>query len=195
MSKRDDIFNTAVKEFSQYSYTDASVNRIIKASGTSKGTFYHYFPDKKALYLSIIQYAVKIKREYFGKIMEHIEKEDNDFFDMMKAQVKAGMQFMLDRPDLYRFASRYAKEESDIKTEVQEKFIPAISRSYVEIIEAAIKNGNLSDKYPADFTGRIISYITLNYYDILFDKNDSPSPEQLEEGLDMLYDFIKKGLS
>lgn len=195
MSKRDDIFNAAVNEFGEYSYADASVNRIIKASGTSKGTFYHYFPDKKALYLSIIQYAVKIKQEYFGKMMEHIKKDGYDFFDTMKTQVKAGAQFMLDCPDLYKFGSRYTKEESGIKTEVQEKYIPAISRSYVEIIEAAIRNGKISDKYPADFIARIISYITLNYYDILFDKNDSPSPKKLEEGLDMLYDFIERGLS
>ena len=99
MPKKDDIVNAAIKEFGEFSYDAASINRIIKASGTSKGTFYHYFKDKKALYFSIIEHSIQIKKVYFARIMESITQEGFSFFDVMKGQAKAATVFMLENPE------------------------------------------------------------------------------------------------
>ena len=82
MSKRDNIITAAIKEFGEFSYDAASINRIIKASGTSKGTFYHYFEDKKTLYFSIIEYTMQMKKAHFARIMESITQEGKSFFDV-----------------------------------------------------------------------------------------------------------------
>jgi AcrR family transcriptional regulator len=195
MSKRDAIIDAAVKEFGENSYDAASINRIIKASGTSKGTFYHYFHNKKALYFTIIENAVKIKHGYFARMMAHIEKEDTDFFDLLKAQAKAGAEFMRDNPALYKFGLQFTKERTAIRDEFTAKYMPELSGSFMNIVEAGIAGKNFTKRYPADFTARIIGYTSLNYYDILFDKNEAPSPQRIEQMLDMLFDFLKRGFS
>lgn len=194
MSKKQDIINAAVREFGEYSYDAASINRIIKASGTSKGTFYHYFKDKKSLYFSIIENAVRIKQEYFERMMSEVRQEESDFFDMMKAQTKAAAAFIRDNPELYRFGLKFAAEQGPIRDEFDERFMPSISGTFRKIIEAGVEGGKFTKRYPPEFIARIIWYMSMNYYDILFDKGDSPSAEQLENSLDMLFDFLKKGL-
>ena len=195
MSKRDDIINAAVKEFGEYSYDAASINRIITASGTSKGTFYHYFRDKKALYFAIIEDAVKIKQSYFARMMEDVKQEDNDFFDIMKAQAKAGTEFMRENPGLWKFGTQFVKEQSQVKKEFEVKYLPGISDSYIKVVEAGIAGKNFTKRYPPDFISRIIGYVSMNYYDILFDKDEMPTPQTIEQRLDMLFDFLKRGLS
>lgn len=195
MSKRNDIINAAIKEFGEYSYDIASINRIIMVSGTSKGTFYHYFHDKKGLYFAIIKDAIKIKQEYFARMMEDVKQEDNDFFDIMKAQAKAGAEFMRENPGLWKFGTQFVKEQSRIKDEFEEKYFPGLSESYIKIVEAGIAGKNFTKRYPTDFIARIIGYVSLHYYDILFDKDETPSPLKIEQMLDMLFDFLKRGFS
>lgn len=195
MSKRNDIINAAIKEFGEYSYDIASINRIIMVSGTSKGTFYHYFHDKKGLYFAIIKDAIKIKQEYFARMMEDVKQEDNDFFDIMKAQAKAGAEFMRENPGLWKFGTQFVKEQSRIKDEFEEKYFPGLSESYMKIVEAGIAGKNFTKRYPTDFIARIIGYVSLHYYDILFDKDETPSPLKIEQMLDMLFDFLKRGFS
>ena len=195
MSKRNDIINAAVREFGEYSYDAASINRIIKVSGTSKGTFYHYFRDKKALYFAIIEDAVKIKQSYFARMMADVKQEDNDFFDIMKAQAKAGTEFMRENPGLWKFGTQFVKEQSQVKKEFEVKYLPGISDSYIKVVEAGIAGKNFTKRYPPDFISRIIGYVSMNYYDILFDKDEMPTPQTIEQRLDMLFDFLKRGLS
>ena len=195
MSKRNDIINAAVREFGEYRYDAASINRIIKVSGTSKGTFYHYFRDKKALYFAIIEDAVKIKQSYFARMMEDVKQEDNDFFDIMKAQAKAGTEFMRENPGLWKFGTQFVKEQSQVKKEFEVKYLPGISDSYIKVVEAGIAGKNFTKRYPPDFISRIIGYVSMNYYDILFDKDEMPTPQTIEQRLDMLFDFLKRGLS
>ena len=195
MTKKDAIIDAAVKEFGEYSYDAASVNRIISRSGTSKGTFYHYFEDKKALYFTIIEKAVNIKREYFVRMMSHMRSGGNDFFDMLKDQAKIAAVFMRENPDLYQFGNRFLREQSPIRDEVYQKIMPEISASFSGVVAEAVKSGNVSDRYPAEFVARIVNHLTINYYDILFDGNELPDSEEFCRQLDMLFDFMQRGLS
>lgn len=195
MSKRDEIIDAAIKEFAQYSYDAASINRIIKESGTSKGTFYHYFKDKKALYFAIIEDTLRIKQEYFARMSEYMKKENSDFFNMMKAQAKAAMLFMQERPDLYKFGLKFATEQQPLKDEFSQKYLPGVQDTFKKIVESDAAVNSFSKRYPAEFAVRIILYMSMNYFDILFDKGEKPSMEEIERSLDMMYDFLKRGLS
>jgi AcrR family transcriptional regulator len=54
--KREQIMQTAGKEFSTYGYEDASLNRILESVGMSKGAAYYYFDDKADLFGSVLSY-------------------------------------------------------------------------------------------------------------------------------------------
>lgn len=51
---RDHILAVAEAEFADKGFHEASYNEIIRASGLSKGSFYHTFEDKEDLFLTVL---------------------------------------------------------------------------------------------------------------------------------------------
>ncbi|MBR3569954.1 MAG: helix-turn-helix transcriptional regulator, partial [Oscillibacter sp.] len=48
--KRARIVNAAWDEFAAVPFADASINRVIRAAGIPRGSFYQYFEDKNDLF-------------------------------------------------------------------------------------------------------------------------------------------------
>lgn len=62
--KKNRIIKSALKEFAVKGYEEASTNNIVKEAGISKGMIFHYFENKKNLYLYILDYCAEL---YFQK--------------------------------------------------------------------------------------------------------------------------------
>lgn len=78
LEKQQSILTAAKKEFSSVSFHDASINKIIKDAGISRGSFYMYFKDKEDLYLAItLNEVVKI----YDRTMTILEKQKGDLFN------------------------------------------------------------------------------------------------------------------
>ncbi len=53
--RRAAILDAARTEFAEHGFASASYNRIIAATGISKGAMYYYFVDKTDLYLAVLE--------------------------------------------------------------------------------------------------------------------------------------------
>lgn len=53
------IMAHALEEFSLHRYSDASFNRIIKATKMAKGTMYYYFQSKEDLFLTLYKASIR----------------------------------------------------------------------------------------------------------------------------------------
>jgi len=73
------IVTAAWKLFYEQGYDDTTVEEIIEASGTSRGSFYHYFEGKDAL-LSSLSYLFDDK---YVSLMEAVEPDMNAFDKLM----------------------------------------------------------------------------------------------------------------
>ncbi|HPK15468.1 MAG: HTH-type transcriptional regulator SrpR [Firmicutes bacterium ADurb.Bin248] len=73
------IVTAAWKLFYEQGYDDTTVEEIIEASGTSRGSFYHYFEGKDAL-LSSLSYLFDDK---YVSLMEAVESDMNAFDKLM----------------------------------------------------------------------------------------------------------------
>ena len=69
------IVNAAWKLFYEQGYDDTTIEEIIDESGTSKGSFYHYFEGKDAL-LGSLSFLFDEKYE---ELKEQLNPEDNAF--------------------------------------------------------------------------------------------------------------------
>ena len=64
--KRERIINAAINEFTKKGYRNASTNEIVKEAGISKGLIFHYFKNKKQLYLFLYDYLIWILKYRIG---------------------------------------------------------------------------------------------------------------------------------
>lgn len=55
--RRRKLLRTAAREFAEAGYQRASLNRVIKACGMSKSSFYHYLDGKEALFDLVVAQA------------------------------------------------------------------------------------------------------------------------------------------
>jgi hypothetical protein len=69
------IITAAWDLFYKQGYDDTTIDEIVEASGTSKGSFYHYFKSKDAL-LGSLSYLFDEKYE---ELQEKVSPEDNSF--------------------------------------------------------------------------------------------------------------------
>ena len=65
---RAPILDAATREFAEHGFEGASQNRIIEASGISKGAMYYYFADKADLYGTVVDRAVAQMLEAIGPL-------------------------------------------------------------------------------------------------------------------------------
>lgn len=77
--KKEKIINAAKSEFVEYSFHDASINRIIKNAGISRGSFYMYFENKEDLFLYILD---GYREEALAEIVSNLNGEKCDIFQM-----------------------------------------------------------------------------------------------------------------
>ena len=73
------IINAAKSEFVEYSFNDASINRIIKNAEISRGSFYMYFENKEDLFLYILD---GYREEALAEIVSSLNGEKCDIFQM-----------------------------------------------------------------------------------------------------------------
>ena len=95
--KRALISKVAVDEFAEYSFEQASINRIVANSGIAKGSFYQYFEDKKDLFLYLVQLAAEEKLNYFSSVLGN--PQAHDFFTLIREIYLSGMQFAVEHPE------------------------------------------------------------------------------------------------
>lgn len=124
--KQKRIINAAYVVFADSSYQKASMSRIAAAGGISKSLLFHYFQNKKELYLylweNINRISCEIELKYY--------KETTDFFEIMTRKILARCEFMRTAPDEYLFSIRALFAEP---LEIRE----ATGKSYKEVYEDA----------------------------------------------------------
>ena len=79
VNNRIKILNAAWKLFEEKGYEETTVDEIIEATHTSKGTFYHYFKSKEDL-LSLFSY---IFDERYEELSKKLDVDMNSFDKLM----------------------------------------------------------------------------------------------------------------
>lgn len=108
--KQQAILNAGFRVFSQNSYKKSPMSEIADAAGISKSLLFHYFYNKRELYLFLWEECTRITVEYMEQSGCYQQK---DLFDMMYYGMQAKIQLMKQYPDLAIFAVKafYEKDE------------------------------------------------------------------------------------
>ncbi|MGG0284396.1 TetR/AcrR family transcriptional regulator [Peribacillus butanolivorans] len=141
--KQDRIINAAIKEFAQKGYDNASTNEIVKEAGISKGLLFHYFQNKKQLYLFLYEHMIDILMD---KIMEKINWEEKDIFVRYRQIALLKIEIYQIYPEMLNFVKSIYKDSSpavkiDINSRGKALFESSFNKLFSDIDLSKFKKG------------------------------------------------------
>lgn len=118
--KRQKILNGGFRVFSQNSYKKSPMSEIAAEAGISKALLFHYFRNKRELYLFLWEECARITMEYLEKYRCY---EPGDLFEMMERGMRAKLDIMRLYPNMTAFCIKafYEKAE-DVCGEIQASY-------------------------------------------------------------------------
>lgn len=153
--KKQAIINAGYRVFSQNSYKKSPMSNIAAEAGISKSLLFHYFQNKKELYLFLLQNAADNTLQY---LEEYHCYEQADFFVMLARGIKAKIHIMKKYPELVAFTLKcYYEKDEDVCMDVQK---------IIEKYSAFSDNSALYNLDPEQFMPGL--NIQMMYYDILW---------------------------
>ena len=115
--KQQKIINAGFHVFSQSSYKKSATSEIAAEAGISKALLFHYFHNKKELYMFLWDTCAKIT-------IEEMEKsgcyEYKDLFGSMDSGMQAKLRLMRQYPDIGVFAVRaFYEKDPQVSADIQ----------------------------------------------------------------------------
>lgn len=186
---RDGLIASAIDEFAGSGYEKASLNRILTQAGMSKGQFYHHFEGKQALYLGLVELMIARKGEHFA---EHPPPTaDGDVFDILRAQLRAGLAFARADPQLDAFSRSFLRERGrPIFRTVLDQFSVLDANPLRQLLEAAHARGEFTPTLSKPFVLRTVAHLLEHAPELL----DADSTESFEAGVGELILMMRRAL-
>jgi AcrR family transcriptional regulator len=131
--KRERILNAAISEFAQKGFKNASTNEIVKEAGISKGLIFHYFKNKKQLYLFLYDYLMEILvEEYFQKPWV----AERDFLEKMRLASLAKLELFRKHPLIFKFfLTAYVETDAEVRYELEGRKLKSIGMNLPKIYD------------------------------------------------------------
>ena len=115
--KRQRILNAAMKEFAAKGYDDASTNAIVEQAGISKGLLFHYFKNKKQLFLYLYRHSVEL---ISSQVMARIDFNETDVFKKLHDVQIVKFDLIRMHPDIMEFLQNaYLEQSPDVRQDLQ----------------------------------------------------------------------------
>jgi AcrR family transcriptional regulator len=180
------IADAAEKLFSENGYYETEIHDITNQAGVAIGTFYIYFPDKRSVFLFLLESLGRNLRRTIK--MKQLEHPHLSFIDMERISIRVFFSFVMEHSGLFRIVWQSQFVDINSFRDYYERF----SNGYIKQISAAKKAGEIRDFDPELFSYVLMgihTFITLKY--IAFDAaEDEPDEEIIEQ----LIDFISYGM-
>ena len=118
--RQQSILDAAYQVFSQSSYKGASMSEIATCGGISKALLFHYFTNKKELYMYLWNHALEVTKQ---AVSEYKVMETDDFFEMLHRSLLAKCSLMEKYPYISAFSlNAYYEQYPEIKSAIEDSF-------------------------------------------------------------------------
>ena len=118
--KRQAILNAGYRVFSQNSYKNSPMSEIAGAAGISKSLLFHYFRNKKELYLFLWDNCAETTIEFLSRYGCY---DQTDLFESMERGMRAKMEIIRLYPDMGCFVIKaFYEKDAEICAAIQESY-------------------------------------------------------------------------
>ncbi|AFM41357.1 transcriptional regulator [Desulfosporosinus acidiphilus SJ4] len=191
--KQDRIINAAMKEFALKGYKNASTNEIVKEAGISKGLLFHYFTNKKSLFLYLYNYSLEtFTMEFFARI-NLLEK---DIFKRIRQMALLKIGLIKKYPEIYNFLYTAVLEEAqEIKDDLEQKNKQILNDNYAKLFRD-IDVDKFKDTFEIDKTKNIVIWTIEGYSNQILAKIKSQhltdlDYEEISKELDVYLKYLE----
>jgi AcrR family transcriptional regulator len=95
---REQLLRAAEVVFGKRGFEGASISEITRRAGVAQGTFYIYFPDKKSVYVELVEELGRRLRSHLAEAVEGLD----DRIEVERAGLEAFFRFTRRHRSLYR---------------------------------------------------------------------------------------------
>ena len=118
--KQKKIINAGFSVFSRNSYKKSPMSEIADAAGISKSLLFHYFYNKKELYLFLWEECCRITIQFMEKYDCYGQ---TDLFEMLERGMRVKIRLMKLYPDLGVFALQvFYEKDPEVCSEIQQSY-------------------------------------------------------------------------
>jgi len=118
--KQQRIINAGFRVFSENSYKKSPVSEIAADAGISKSLLFHYFRNKKELYLFLWERGADITMKCLNAYRCY---EPTDLFEMMERGMQAKFRIMEQYPHMAAFTVKaFYEKDPEISAAIQESY-------------------------------------------------------------------------
>lgn len=156
--KKGRIFDAALQEFSTRTFSQASLNQIIKNAGIPKGSFYQYFDNKEDLYL----YMIEVVSKEMTKLLSNINgiDSDADVFEVIKLETREFLERGKIKPGYVEAAMLMEIDDSEFIKNIRN----TSSNKYVKMLERDKERGLIKPEVDSELVINMISTFSLNEF-------------------------------
>ena len=154
--KQKNFQDAALSTFAKMGYKKASMNDIAMAAGISKGLVFHYFGNKKALYLYLIEFSGNI---VLREMNRRFDKSISDFFDRIRLATEIKMSLIRQHPALLAFlGSVYYETDKEVADNIK-----SILAQSEEIRDSLAFDGMDASKFKEGIDPQLVVNILLKF--------------------------------
>jgi AcrR family transcriptional regulator len=191
LERRRAILSVAETEFAAHGYAGASLNRIIKDAGLSKGVFYYYFDDKADLATTVFNEAARASVAAIDSL--HLP-EGVDFWDYFEAVLRGTMDALREAPRQTDALSRLGMAIiSDARLSASLQHAMA---DWMKVIARFWKQGQevgaVRDDLPAEVLVGLLQGVKESLARSLLPKDRAPTEKELDRFTDLQIDFFRR---
>jgi AcrR family transcriptional regulator len=180
---RQAILDAAEQVFDEYTFDRASVSEITRRAGVAQGTFYLYFPDKKAVFAELV---ISLSHGLRSAIAGAIEGES----DRIAAE-RRGFEVFFDYIDRHRSFYKLVGESEFVDPSLHRWYYERFGEGYAKGIRRAIEAGQI----PGDVDPEALAYCLMGIGDFIGMRyvlwGDSGVPRRV---FDDVFRFIARGM-
>ncbi|HEY8891687.1 MAG TPA: TetR/AcrR family transcriptional regulator [Clostridium sp.] len=130
--KQKKILEATIREFADKGFDKASTNEIVKEAGISKGILFHYFKNKKNLFLFVFDYCAELCLDEF---LKKVNFKETDFFAKLRQIASLKLELSHKYPEIFKFFEVAMGEESTaLKGEIEERKKKISESSYSKVL-------------------------------------------------------------
>ncbi len=134
---RQKLLDAAEAVFGELGYERASIVEITRAAGVAQGTFYVYFPGKKAVFVELVWELNKKLRRSLRTASEALV--DPDRFELERSGALTFLRFVQEHKSLYRIV----RQAEFVDEALFREYYRVLSAGYRESLERSMDTGEI----------------------------------------------------